>query len=108
MDLSYPARQGLSSDVHTIFCTLYMMFFSEISAFLDRLDRVTIDSPLDDLVEANDTRKRLEEFLGIVDRGLAKTGRVSQPVQKDLRTQIVKFLSKSDKRRPDWTKSLRH
>jgi len=103
MDLSYPARKGLSSDVHQIFCTLYMMFFSEISSFLDRLDRVTIDSPLDDLVEAEDTRKRLVEFLGVVDRGLSKaTGRTSPRVlEKDLRTQIVKFLSKSDKRRPD-------
>jgi len=103
MDLSYPARKGLSSDVHQIFCTLYMMFFSEISDFLGRLDRVTIDSPLDDLVEAEDTRKRLVEFLGIVDRGLSKvSGRSSPRVpEKDLRTQIVKFLSKSDKRRPD-------
>jgi len=102
MDLSYPARKGLSSDVHQIFCTLYMMFFSEISSFLDRLDRVTIDSPLDDLVEAEDSRKRLTEFLEIVDRGLSKaTGRTSLRVpEKDLRTQIVKFLSKSDRRRP--------
>jgi hypothetical protein len=103
-DLAYPARQGLASDCQVIYQSLFMMFFMRITDLLSELEGVSIDSPLDQLVRADSTRQRLEEFLKIVNRAKAKVRRESSPtpvISKDIRVRIVTFLSKMDRKRPD-------